>query len=63
MNIFPVFFKTEDGGIINLSMITHIYKRNGNKYMIEFVNGRRHVCQISQEVFEQIYKLYRYSVD
>lgn len=57
MNNFPVFFKTADGGIINLSMITQMYKRSDNQCMIEFVNGN--VCQISQEDFERIY-FYRF---
>ena len=55
MNNFPVFFKTSYGSIINLSMITQMYKRSDNQCIIEFVNGNVCQIQISQEDFERIY--------
>ena len=58
MNNIPRFFKTEDGCIINLSTITQMYKRTGNQCKIEFVNGKKYLCQISQEDFERIYNMY-----
>lgn len=58
MNNIPRFFKAEDGRIINLSTITQMYMRTVNQCMIEFVNGKKYLCQISQEDFERIYNMY-----
>ena len=58
MNNFPVFFKTEDGSIINLSMITKMYKCNDttlNICVIKFVGGDK--CTVTEKEMEQIYQV------
>ena len=57
MDSIPRFFKTEDDGIINLSMITQMYKCNDttlNICVIKFVGGDK--CTVTEKEMEQIYK-------
>ena len=53
----PRFYKTENGDIINLSMITQMYKHSDDVCIIELASGN--ASEVSKEDMERIYKLFR----
>lgn len=55
--IYPRLYKTEQGDIINLSMITQMYKRNDDICIIELVDGGG--CTVTEEDMERIYNMYK----
>ena len=58
--IYPRLYKTEKGDIINLSMITHMYKRNDttlNICVIKLVCGDKYT--VTEEEMERIYNMYK----
>ena len=54
----PKFYKTERGEIINLSMITQMYKRNDDICIIELVDGSG--CTVTEEEMERIYNAFTF---
>lgn len=54
---YPRLYKTEKGEIINLSMITQMYKRSDDICIIELVGGSG--CTVSEEEMERIYNMYK----
>ena len=54
---YPRLYKTEKGEIINLSMITQMYKRSDDICIIELVGGSG--CTVSEEEMERIYDMYK----
>ena len=52
----PRFYKTENGEVINLSMVTQMYKRSDGICIIELVGGNG--CVITEEEMEQIYNIF-----
>ena len=58
---YPRFYKTEKGEVINLSMITQMYKRNDDICIIELVGGSG--CTVTEEEMERIYRVFRVSVN
>lgn len=58
---YPRFYKTEKGEVINLSMITQMYKRNDDICIIELVGGS--ACTVTEEEMERIYRGFRVSVN
>ena len=54
----PKFYKTEHGDIINLSMITQMYKRNDDICIIELVDGSG--CKVTEEEMERIYAAFKF---
>lgn len=58
---YPRFYKTEKGEVINLSMITQMYKRNDDICIIELVGGSG--CTVTEEEMERIYRAFRVSVN
>ena len=57
---FPRFYKTKSGKVINLSMITHMYKRNDttlNICVIKLVGGDKYT--VTEEEMERIYNMYK----
>ena len=59
MNI-PRFYKTENGEVINLSMVTQMYKRSDDICIIELVGGNG--CVITEEEMERIYNIFKVSI-
>ena len=61
--IYPRLYKTEKGEIINLAMITQMYKHNDDICVIkdiciiELVGGSR--CTVTEEEMERIYNMYK----
>ena len=55
----PKFYKTERGEIINLSMITQMYKRNDDICIIELVDGSG--CTVTEEEMERIYNAFTFN--
>ena len=55
--IYPRLYKTEKGDIINLSMITQMYKRNDDVCIIELVNHSEYT--VTEEEMERIYNMYK----
>lgn len=53
-------YKTKQGEIINLSMITQMYKRNDNIYVIELAGGT--ACTVTEEEIECIYTAFAVSL-
>lgn len=58
---YPRFYKTEKGEIINLAMITQMYKRNDDVCIVEFVGGSG--CTVTEEEMERIARGFRVSVN
>lgn len=58
---YPKFYKTEKGEVINLAMITQMYKRNDDICIIELVSGS--ACTVTEEEMERIYRGFRVSVN
>ena len=58
---YPRFYKTEKGEIINLSMITQMYKRDDDVCVVDFVDGGG--CTITEEEMERIYRGFGVSVN
>lgn len=58
---YPRFYKTEKGEVINLSMITQMYKRNDDTCIVELVGGSG--CVVTEEEMERIYRGFRVSVN
>ena len=54
----PKFYKTEHGDIINLAMITQMYKRNDDICIIELVDGSG--CTVTEEEMERIYNAFTF---
>lgn len=54
----PKFYKTEHGDIINLAMITQMYKRNDDICIIELVDGSG--CTVTEEEMERIYAAFKF---
>lgn len=54
---YPRLYKTEKGDIINLSMITQMYKRNDDVCIIELVNDSEYT--VTEEEMERIYNMYQ----
>ena len=54
---YPRLYKTEKGEIINLSMITQMYKYNDDICIIELVSGSK--CTVTEEEMERIYNMYK----
>lgn len=54
---YPRFYKTENGDIINISMITQMYKRNDDICIIELVGDS--ACTVTEEEMERIYREFR----
>ena len=60
MNI-PVFYKTEKKGeVINLAMVTQMYKRD-DMCLVELVSGS--ACVITEDEMERIFKSFSVSVN
>ena len=62
---YPVFYKTEKKGeVINLAMVTQMYKRD-DMYIVELVSGS--ACVITKDEMERIFRSFsvemRHSVD
>ena len=55
--IYPRLYKTEQGEVINLSMITQMYKRNDDVCIIELVNDSEYT--VTEEEMERIYNMYQ----
>ena len=55
--IYPRLYRTEKGDIINLSMITQMYKRNDDVCIIELVNDSEYT--VTEEEMERIYNMYK----
>lgn len=54
---YPAFYKTEKKGeVINLAMVTQMYKRDDMCY-VELVSGS--VCVITEKEMEQIYHSFK----
>ena len=51
---FSRFYKTEKGDLINLSLITRMYRQSYNVYVVEFVGGGE--CIISEKDMNNIFK-------
>lgn len=57
---YPVFYKTEKKGeVINLTMITQMYKRDDMCY-VELVSGS--VCVITEDEMERIFRGYKVTI-
>ena len=54
----PKFYKTEHGDIINLTMITQMYKRNDDICIIELVDDSG--CTVTEEEMERIYAAFKF---
>lgn len=54
---FSRFYKTEKGDLINLSLITRMYRQSYNVYVVEFVGGG--VCTVSEKDMDGIFKIFR----
>ena len=57
----PRFYKTENGEVINLSMVTQMYKRSDDTCIIELAGGNGSV--ITEEEMERIYNIFKVSVN
>ena len=55
--IYPRLYKTEQGDVINLAMITQMYKRNDDVCIIELVNDSEYT--VTEEEMERIYNMYK----
>ena len=55
---YPRLYKTEKGEIINLSMITQMYKRSDDICIIELVDGSG--CTVTEEEMERIYNAFTF---
>ena len=54
---YPVFYKTEKKGeVINLAMVTQMYKRD-DMCIVELVSGN--ACVITEKEMEQIYHSFK----
>ena len=51
---FSRFYKTEKGDLLNLSLITRMYRQSYNVYVVEFVGGRE--CTVSEKDMNNIFK-------
>ena len=58
---YPRFYKTKNGEVINLSMVTQMYKRSDDICIIELVDGNG--CVITEEEMERIYNIFKVSVN
>ena len=58
---YPAFYKTEKKGeVINLAMVTQMYKRD-DMCIVELVSGS--ACVITEDEMERIYRGFRVSVN
>ena len=57
---YPIFYKTEKKGeVINLAMVTQMYKRD-DMCIVELVSGR--ACVITEDEMERLFRGYKVSV-
>lgn len=54
----PKFYKTEHGDIINLAMITQMYKRSDGYCIVELVSDNG--CLVTEEEMERIYNAFKF---
>ena len=54
----PKFYKTEHGDIINLTMITQMYKRSDGYCIVELVSDNG--CLVTEEEMERIYAAFKF---
>ena len=54
----PKFYKTERGEIINLAMITQMYKRSDGDCIVELVSDNGYI--VTEEEMERIYNAFTF---
>ena len=57
----PKFYKTEKGDVINMMMITQMYKRPEGFCMVEFAGGSTK-CVITEEEMERLYENFMFNI-
>ena len=56
----PKFHKTEKGVVINMMMITQMYKRSDGLCIVEFVGGGKR--EITEKEMERLYENFMFNV-
>ena len=54
----PKFYKTEHADIINLAMITQMYKRSDGYWIVELVSDNG--CLVTEEEMKRIYNAFTF---
>ena len=56
----PKFYKTEKGDVINIMMITQMYKQADDFCIVEFAGGGK--CVITEKEMERLYENFVFNV-
>ena len=56
----PKFHKTEKGVVINMMMITQMYKQSDGFCIVEFAGGSK--CTITEKEMERLYENFMFNV-
>ena len=57
----PKFYKTEKGVVINIMMITQMYKQADDFWIVEFAGGSTK-CVITEKEMERLYENFVFNV-